>query len=174
MDRISYKQFDDAVQRVIDKLDDLGVYLPRLTKVSVWLTPAGISHGLFWLPRTAKRYGAITIPRWLFRGPKRDNRSLQLTLLHEYGHALAFNYPQLVRERKFAHVFGGPYKRMPGYRPDLTKQPFISQFAPNGPEEDFCEVFAHLVLGVTRRLGAEFHKKFSYVGDICAKAQCIG
>jgi hypothetical protein len=112
--------------------------------------------------------GNIYIPQWvLSHGPWGQARgSLRDVLRHEFGHALAWHYPALIRRsRQFAAAFGGRYDDptpVPG--PDAA---FVSEYARTCPAEDFAETFmVYLRQGGRRpeRLRhARLRRKWAYV-----------
>ena len=88
--------------------------------------------------------GHIYIPvRIPDQGRRQDRGSLRDVLRHEFGHALAYHYPSLIRRRRaFVLAFGA------GYDADWTYPPgepydFVTDYAMTSPMEDFAETFAH-------------------------------
>lgn len=72
----------------------------------------------------------------------RISGTLTNTLRHEYGHAVAYHHPGLIRSRRFREAFGGPHESVaiPGqyYDPRV----FVTEYAYTNPCEDFAEIFA--------------------------------
>ena len=90
--------------------------------------------------------GNIYIPKWIlaqgFWAQRRG--SLRDLVRHEYGHAVAFQYPSLVlRSTRFTTAFGGTYFRGKPVKGNVRD--FVSAYARTQPCEDFAETFMHYV-----------------------------
>ena len=85
--------------------------------------------------------GHIYIPHflysYLFNG---FSGSLRDTIRHEYGHAFAHYYPELIRHSDaFVDVFGAPYDSYEAV--DMPREAFVTEYASTIPMEDFAETF---------------------------------
>jgi hypothetical protein len=100
----------------------------------LWGSFTGFEEGHIFIP--AK-------PAW-----RTDNAcTLRDTLRHEYGHAIAFYYPSLVRRSsEFRRVFGTNYD---GKYPEegLDARDFMTGYAMESPAEDFAETVKVLLRG---------------------------
>jgi hypothetical protein len=109
-------------------------------------------HGTRWLDDIAGfRQGHIYIPSITLSKliPPRARISLRDVIRHEYGHAFAHYYPELIiRNKEFTRVFSGHY-----YADHATKSydssSYVSEYAQTCPMEDFAETF----MMYTRRHG---------------------
>ena len=90
--------------------------------------------------------GNIYIPKWILSHLRTQNRgSLRDILRHEYGHALAFHYPRLIRQsRPFENAYGAKYSGKPIL--NANRKNFVSDYAhEEGPAEDFAETFMYFI-----------------------------
>ncbi len=84
-----------------------------------------------------------TNPAWLTD----ESCTLRDTIRHEYGHAIAFHFPGLVRRSsEFRRVFGTNYG---GKYPEegLDPRDFMTAYAMENPAEDFAETVMVLLRG---------------------------
>ena len=103
---------------------------------------------------------------WQNRGSFRN------VIRHEYGHALAHYYPELIQHSKsFEKIFGGNY-----YNDEPTQMEraaFISTYACTMPMEDFAETFMVFVRrkGIipTNILNKKLQAKWKFITDLCTK-----
>ena len=117
--------------------------------------------------------GHIYIPKWvLAQGIWQNRGSLRDVIRHEYGHALAHYYPEMIEHSKsFEKIFGGNYY---SYVPtQMEREAFISKYASTLPMEDFAETFMVFV----RRKGIipaniinkKLLAKWKFIADLCIK-----
>ena len=152
---VSKEQLDRATILVQTELAGMGLWneRSRLLKTEVFwcrfpqiTAPAALGfflHGSnVWDSLIGYEDGHIYIPQWvLLHGPWQNRGSLRNLVRHEYGHALAHEYPQLIqRSARFVDVFGGRY--YDGDFPDDWDSDFVSDYASTSPCEDFAETFA--------------------------------
>lgn len=183
---VSRQQLDWACYDVQKQLANLGLWEEsgRLRKVDVYwcpipqlLVPDALgfylnTSGLVWRG-LGYRAGHIYIPRWVLAQVwKQERGSLRAILRHEYGHALAFAYPTLIRRsRKFAEAFGAPHDE--GHDGGMWEEhgdaAFVSNYAQTSPSEDFAETFELFVryggkipVGFRNRI---LRKKWAFIRD---------
>lgn len=134
---ISMKHLQECLDVVIDDLDTLGFWTPRLHEIDVYLS--------FWPRKSIAGYfdGDIVIPAVNFNrvfGDLGSYGNLRDVLRHEYGHAFAEKYPRLVRRNKaFNEVFGDRYDSDTEYEYD--PEAHLTDYAASCPAEDFAECF---------------------------------
>jgi hypothetical protein len=88
------KKLRAAIKRVEREIQRLGLWIPEMESVQVYLTPVHIWYG--W---TNMHTGNIFIPRVsVSRWTERRPWTLLNVLRHEYGHALTFNHPELLED----------------------------------------------------------------------------
>ena len=104
----------------------LGFFIHESTRMQGWL---GMEAGHLYIPRWVLSHGF-----WQNRGSLRD------VLRHEYAHAIAHYYPELINDNpRFIKAFGGDYwSTHPCEGPDAD---FVSAYARTCPMEDFAETF---------------------------------
>lgn len=99
--------------------------------------------------------------------------TLREVIRHEYGHAFAYHYPNLISNSKeFEKVFGGDYDY---YKPSLMEEEaYVSSYAQSEPGEDFAETFGEYVLrqGVLSKniTNTKLIAKWHFVDDVIKKA----
>ena len=154
---VTLNQVSAAALAVQTELGSVGLWseacrLPQTEAIWCYLPQVVASNavGFFWDGESSTVWkwlgyepGNIYIPQWvLSQGPwGQDRGSLRDILRHEYGHALAWHYPALVRRsRRFVEAFGSRYDDPePGVGP---RSAFVSYYASTMPAEDFAETFA--------------------------------
>jgi hypothetical protein len=171
--RTSLKSLALAARDVRKELRGLGLFCPGLQKVRVmWCAipqlhlPLAVGffiHESTLLGRLLGYHaGDIYIPSFALKC-----RGLRDTLRHEFGHALAHLYPEVVTSDRFREVFGGIYGSIlpgPGFEED-----FVSPYAAQNPCEDFAETFGLFVQkkGVPPRgLTVRMTRKWGFVRDL--------
>ena len=101
-----------------------------------------------------------------------NHGSLRDVIRHEYGHALAHYFPELIEHSKsFEKVFGGNYY---SYVPtQMNRAAFISEYASTMPMEDFAETFMVFVKrkGIipTNIINKNLLAKWKFIADLCIK-----
>lgn len=183
---VSQRQLDSAVLDVQAELGRAGLWNEgsRLLQVDViWCRwPQYVAHdalGFFthgtWPLAKLFGYktGHIYIPSYVFGVWERSLRNL---IRHEYGHAVAHYYPQLIqRSGWFADAFGDCYSR--GYPlPEWQRHPrnFVSKYAATEPAEDFAETFRLFLRRAGKHRATDsraIRKKWSF---IAAAVRAIG
>ena len=158
-----------ACQAVKAELKQHGIWLEPVSKVPVRIALVGTCYGWQEYGTT----GEIRIPK-LSLCRVRDwylNRytSLREVLRHEYGHAVAYCYPRLIRSRRFRRAFGLPHDStqtldfMPGFH--------VTEYSAVSPAEDFAELFM-LFLGRSGRLPEylatpPIRRKWRFIQHLC-------
>jgi hypothetical protein len=114
--------------------------------------------------------GHIYIPKWvLAHGPWQRRGSLRDVVRHEYGHAVAHYYPNLIqRSARFTDTFGGRY--FGKHQESSDVEHCVSTYAATQPAEDFAETFMFF-LRHGGRLPAQFtssviKRKWRFVRDL--------
>jgi len=154
---VSKQQLESAARDVQRELSQLGIFEDtRLEEVDViwcsfpqFIAPAAqgfyLSESTPFRRRLGYLEGDIYIPRWVIGEGWNQNRgSLRDILRHEYGHALAFGYPQLVRRSsRFREFFGAGHDEDEDLEDweDRPESAFVSNYARVNPAEDFAETF---------------------------------
>lgn len=106
---------------------------------SVFSRAFGFSDGNIFIP-------AITVSKWI--EPYR-HVSLRDIIRHEYGHAMAHYYPELIIDNKeFRKAFNGHYYDLK-FSVNGDSSSYVSEYAQTSPMEDFAETF----MVYTRRHG---------------------
>lgn len=174
MKHISFKKFKSALDSVWRELCGLGLSESRLAGVEVFhcnvpqlLIPLAFGFFTHDLSRIDKFFGykkgCIYISRWIINF---GHHSVRDVVRHEYGHAFAHYYPELVTESdEFPDVFGREY-----FHDKRTKSEpvtFISAYAATNPAEDFAETFMVAIRRgckpLPRSLHPEVRRKYSFV-----------
>jgi hypothetical protein len=151
---ISLKQTNSAAIAVQRELFKIGLWNEntRLTKSEIywtWLpifmlpTAGGVfTHGVSTIYKIQGfKEGHIYIPSWILaQGFWQYRGSLRDIIRHEYGHALAHYYPELIiNSTHFKNVFGSNYY---DYSPmEMNPTSYIPKYAATMPSEDFAETF---------------------------------
>ena len=151
---ITYGDVCRAHTRVCEELVRLGFWNDRLEEIQVWWTSASFNcYGWY--------QGDIHIPA--ISGARLSDlimaRRTRLTdvLRHEWAHALADQWPELIQSRRFERAFGGDYesgKRISEFDP--TEH--LTRYASTSACEDFAEVF-HFYLRHRGRLSTGLASK---------------
>jgi hypothetical protein len=163
---VSFKQVNGATRDVQRDLFKSGFWYEqtRLNQATVYWTrmpskdASGLfCHGLGMLDRIAGlKQGHIFIPAITMVHLMRSRTSISLrdVIRHEYGHAFAHYYPELIiRSKEFSKVFSGNYySAQPSAIYDAAS--YVSQYAQSCPMEDFAETFMVFV----RRHGRPIEK----------------
>jgi hypothetical protein len=180
---ITHKQTTAASFSVQGELHTIGLWYEdcKLLKVEVFwcLLPqitmydalGFFTHGastLDWL--LGYEPGHIYIPAfvlshffWQSRGSLRD------VIRHEYAHALAHYYPNLIcNSKEFEKAFGGKYY---SYEPcQMEREAFVSEYAKTMPMEDFAETFMVFVrrkgFMPSNILNAKLKRKWKFIAKI--------
>jgi hypothetical protein len=88
---------------------------------------------------------------------------------HEYGHALAFCFPRLIRNKSFRTAFGAPHdsNRTSSY----TMGVHLTEYAASSPAEDFAETFMFYLRdgGRLRQCyqTAPIRRKWKFIQRVC-------
>ncbi|MBE0643553.1 MAG: hypothetical protein IH600_05700 [Bacteroidetes bacterium] len=112
------KKLRAAIERVEREIQRLGLWVPEMDDVQVYLTPVHIWYG--W---TNMHTGNIFIPRV---SVSLRQWTLLNVLRHEYGHALTFHRPEILEDW-----------------PDYGDA--VSKYAATNTDEDFAETFKYFV-----------------------------
>ena len=174
MKHISFKKFKSALDSVWRELCGLGLSESRLAGVEVFhcnvpqlLIPLAFGFFTHDLSRIDKFFGykkgCIYIPRWILNFGRHSVRDV---VRHEYGHAFAHYYPELVTQSdEFPKVFGEEYFH--DKRTNADRGTFISSYAATNPAEDFAETFMVAIRrggeALPRSLHPEIRRKYSFV-----------
>jgi hypothetical protein len=169
---ITMPRLQSALDDVVDELDEVGLWNPRLAKVDVFLTWFGTYYGWQWY----RGSGHIEIPavslsrvnEMIYGGPRMTLRDL---LRHEYGHAVADTNRALVRSRRFAEVFGTPHdSEIPA---DHSEHEHVTDYAAEDSSEDFAEVFRYYLKHsgkIPRRYKTrKIERKWQFVDRLCQR-----
>lgn len=151
---LSYEQTNSAAISVQNELYKVGLWYEhsRLTAVDVIYCSlpqflVNDAEGFFFLdmPKLEKlvgyKIGHIYIPALVASNYfKQHGVSLRAVIRHEYGHAFAHYYPELIIDDfEFTNVFGGHYHNETKIK--MEKDAYISKYARYLPMEDFAETF---------------------------------
>jgi hypothetical protein len=181
---LSFRQVNSASIDVQRDLYKSGFWYEdtRLNQATVYWTvlpsneTAGVFyHGTRWLDRIAGfRDGHIFIPSITLSKllQPRVRVSLRDVIRHEYGHAFAHYYPELIiRNKEFKRIFSGHY-----YADEPTKvydSPcYVSSYAQTSPMEDFAETFMVYVRrhgNPLRYMNMQLEAKWSFIFDLANK-----
>jgi len=167
--RITYNQVNAAtlhVQRELTKLGlwheesrllEANVYWCMIPQPFMWDANGVFFHGTDFIDRLlGYKGGHIYIPQFMTTNLVPGTVfSLRDTIRHEYGHAFAHYYPELIRKSQaFVDVFGAHYD---SYDPvDMPEGAFFTTYAAGMPMEDFAETFMVYI----RRKG-ELHPRYT-------------
>jgi hypothetical protein len=184
---ITYKQTTEAAFSVQDELFTIGLWHEecRLNNVEIyWCRLPQITMydalGFFMLGASkldkflGYESGHIYIPAfvlshlfWQSRGSLRD------IIRHEYAHAFAHHYPELIiNSKEFETVFNGHYySELPT---EMEDEAYLTEYAKTMPMEDFAETFMVFV----RRKGimpstiknTKLKKKWNFIAKKILKA----
>lgn len=142
MQTISKKQLDTANLAVTGELASLGFWDEELAKTETYLTFAGRSYGLQFYESSGEIHiPSISLCRLGEKILRQKRVALRDILRHEFAHALAHTYPELVKNTQFEKVFGGPHEMDPGLAQVYDSAFHVSEYAASMPMEDFAEVF---------------------------------
>ncbi|MEO6476295.1 MAG: hypothetical protein ABIQ96_14320 [Luteolibacter sp.] len=155
---IAYGDVCRAHGPVCGELVKLGFWNRRIEAVQVyWVSSSYNCYGWY--------QGDIYIPA--ISGARLSDlvmgRQTRLTdvLRHEWAHALADYWPELIQSKRFERVFGGPYEstaKVAGFDPAIH----LTKYASTSACEDFAEVF-HFYLRHKGRLPVRLAAKPSIV-----------
>ncbi len=190
---VTFPQLASATRQVQNELQRAGLWNEgnRLLKVDVSLLPTLVSRiaggknvlgfvhmgdpGIFKL--LGIQPGHIYIPAkvpgegWsVLWGKDNPRGSLRDVLRHEYGHALAYQYPELVIDSPaFKTAFGGHHDDdTPVAGPDHH---FVSVYAQKEPREDFAETFMfylrHKQILPAKHANRVIAKKWRFIEKLC-------
>ena len=152
--RITYNQVNTAtlhVQREFTKLGlwheesrllEANVYWDMVPQPDMWDAQGMFIHHSWILDRMlGYKEGHIYIPQFMPTNLSPGTVfSLRDTIRHEYGHAFAHYYPELIEYNPaFEEVFGGRYFSSEPI--DMPEDAFVSEYAAGKPMEDFAETF---------------------------------
>lgn len=151
---ITYKQTNLATLHIQNELYSVGLWNEdsRLQEVTVYHCALPVfsipdADGFFFHGESllykllGYEIGHIYIPKFVISNLFNQNRgSLRAIIRHEYGHAFAHYYPDLIIDNvEFEQVFGGHYfEIVPSNMPSSS---YVSDYAKTMPMEDFAETF---------------------------------
>ena len=156
---ISYEQTNSAALSVQNELYKVGLWYEhsRLTAVDViycsmpqfliYDAEGFFFHGLTRFKKLiGYKIGHIYIPAFVVSNYFWQHcKSLRAVIRHEYGHAFAHHYPELIIDSvEFTNVFGGHYFNETKIK--MEKDAYISDYAEDLPMEDFAETFKMYVM----------------------------
>jgi hypothetical protein len=147
---IGMKQLNRAIYDVQLELGKLGLWNEGslLAEINIYACPIPridvrglFYHGDNLLSRVLGFYeGEMYIPLFsLAHLSNTKNNSLRDVIRHEYAHAFAHQYPELIFTQKFSNVFGGTYNDFTSSL--MPAESYISDYAKTMPMEDFAETF---------------------------------
>ena len=147
---ITLKQTSSAAIAVQRELHTLGLWNvdSKLANVEIYFYPWSVIYEGFFYIEPTKFYsffgfepGHIYIPKYLLIQLFWQTRcSLRDLIRHEYGHALAYHYEDLIEHSmEFKDVFGGHYYA--AETSGMKAEAYISEYAKTMPMEDFAETF---------------------------------
>jgi hypothetical protein len=147
---ITINQVNRAIYDAQNDLYSLGLWYEGapLTEVEIYLCPLPrlMVRGVFyhgenaWSKMVGYYEGKMYIPRIsLAHLANTQYDSLRDVIRHEYAHAFAHHYPQLIFKTEFSKVFGGSYN----YANPSKMHPdaYVSEYAKTIPMEDFAETY---------------------------------
>lgn len=148
MKLITLKRLEAAHYKVVRELKEAGLYTHEMAKTNCVLTyaPAIFVQGYFiqesgpFFEWWGLEEGHIYLP---FKIPEAD---LVQVIRHEYGHALLWHHPEILKKNAFKKVFNfGKHTwdlKWDLYSAISDEEHFITEYARTHWEEDFCETFA--------------------------------
>jgi hypothetical protein len=152
--RITFNQVNAATLHVQREFTHLGlwhaesrlleanVYWCIIPQPRMWDVQGIFFHGTAFLDRVlGYKDGHIYIPQFILSNMIfGQSFSLRDTIRHEYGHAFAHYYEDLIAHNNaFVDAFGAPYY---SYEPvNMPSEAFVSKYASTMPMEDFAETF---------------------------------
>jgi hypothetical protein len=170
---LSLEQLNRAHFHVLRELGALGLWSERLAQVEVLLVPFS------WDCYGWQNYGSdgsICVPQlcvarvgdWWF---KRKGYPLRDLLRHEWAHALAHHYPELISSRSFVRAFDGEHDGEDSFLFD--PEIHVSEYAATSPMEDFAENF----MGYLKHKGhlpqkwqtPSIAKRWRFIGGLAGK-----
>lgn len=137
---ITLARLNSALAQVQTELERDGFWNERLADIDVYLTWFSGNYGTqdYWNTGVIE-IPAISLSRLSEMWPGSARKTLRDILRHEYGHAVAFVNPSLIRSRKFCVSFGTPHdSEIAG---EYREGEFVSSYAANDSSEDFAETF---------------------------------
>ncbi|RYD24363.1 MAG: hypothetical protein EOP88_00530 [Verrucomicrobiaceae bacterium] len=151
---ITYHDVCVAHTRVCGELQKLGFWNERLEDIQVWWVSTSFDcYGWY--------HGDIHIPA--ISGAQLSDlvmgRRTRLTdvLRHEWAHALADHWPELIASKRFVRTFGAPYESSKRLGP-FDPVEHLTVYASASACEDFAEVF-HFYLRHSGRLPSRLESK---------------
>ena len=180
---ISLKQINRAIFDVQNELYLLGLWYEGapLTMVEIYSCPLPrlLVRGLFyhgentWSKMAGYYEGKMYIPQISIAHLSNNQPdSLSDVIRHEYAHAFAHHYPELIFKTLFSKVFGGSYYSNKPSK--MHAKSYVSDYAKTIPMEDFAETFMTF-LKHKGKLPKPFTRKritakWNFVGMIIKKA----
>jgi Putative zinc-binding metallo-peptidase len=124
-------------------LTNVEIYFCLLPQLKMWDANGYFLHGTSRFNKLlGYEHGHIYIPKFVLSQLLWQERgSLREVIRHEYGHAFAHYYSDLIiYSTEFEKVFGGNY--YDGEPSEMEKGAYVSDYASILPMEDFAETFA--------------------------------
>jgi len=167
---INKKQLDSANQAVTGELAAFGFWDEELAKTDTYLTLAGRAYGWQMYESSGEIHiPAISLNRLSEKILKQKRVTLRDILRHEFAHT----YPELVKNKQFEKVFGGPHELDSGLAQVYDPAFHVSEYAASMPMEDFAEDFMHYLKHkgeLPKRLDQPaIRKKWNYIDKLPAK-----
>lgn len=133
------------------RINSLGLLFHDTSK---WHKYVGYQPGNIYIP-------SIVLSNILWLSAK----SVRDIIRHEYAHAFAHYYPELIIDfKEFKQIFGGHYySKLPS---NMEEEAYLSEYARTIPKEDFAEMFKILVqkMGETIKIvNKNFIKKWMFI-----------
>jgi hypothetical protein len=171
---VTLPRLQRALDVVRSELDDHGVWTDLLSDVDVYLEtlhPLAMAaygwhyaDGQGWIS-----IPAMSLPRLAHAIGFGQYVSLRDVLRHEYAHAIAHLYPDVLRRLRFASVFGHGYGS--GIMSDFDSEQHVTPYAASEPAEDFAETVMEYLRhrgDLPTKWGTQpIRTKWSYVRKLC-------
>ena len=134
---ITYQDVCRANRTVVRELENLWFWHRRLEDIDVYwvhasLTCYGWYQGHIYIPAiTGAQLSDLICGR---------HTLLTDVLRHEWAHAVADQWPHLIKAKRFVQAFGGPYESVEPVR-NYHSDHHLTRYAATMPCEDFAETF---------------------------------
>jgi hypothetical protein len=180
---MSLKKLNNAILHVQNELYENGLWyedslLPRI-EIYLCSIPRIFYEGFFmhgttkWESFIGYKEGKLYIPNFsLAHIDNSKYSSVRGLVRHEYGHAFAHQYHDLIEKKAFEMAFGGSYYSE--HKKEMSPEAYFTDYAMEYPCEDFAETFK-LYLKWKGKLPKKFTNKkliskWNYVANAIKKA----